>query len=95
MVNRPPLKALEPGYNVPLYGFSGDKKIASAISSDNTGGMCALGRVIYVGWLSTIGMCVYGRDVVSVSACERNKVRGKALELHGVRCQFVLFVYFF
>ena len=28
MVNRPPLKALEPGYNVLSLGFSGDKKIA-------------------------------------------------------------------
>ena len=37
---------------------------------------------------------MYGRDVVSVSACEQNKVRGKALMLNGVRCQFVLFVYF-
>ncbi len=37
---------------------------------------------------------MYGRDVVSVSACEQNKVRGKALEEEGVRCQFVLFVYF-
>ena len=36
---------------------------------------------------------MYGRDVVSVSVIERTKVRVKALE-GGVRCQFVLYVYF-
>ena len=42
MVNRPPLKALEPGYNVPLYGFSGDKKIVLAISQRQyRGHVCA------------------------------------------------------
>ena len=36
---------------------------------------------------------MYGRDVVSVSVFERTKVRVKALD-GGVRCRFVLFVYF-
>ena len=36
---------------------------------------------------------MYGRDVVSVSVDELTMVRVKALD-GGVRCRFVLFVYF-
>ena len=40
-------------------------------------------RVIYVGWLSTMEVSMYGRDVVSMPVWERTKVRGKALEESG------------
>ena len=37
---------------------------------------------------------MYGRDVVSVSVCERTKVRGKALEVGSMSIRSLCLFYF-